>query len=81
MTVMPVAGGPSETCIAAAHRLTGFLVGEANGTRHEAQIRDSAEKAGGTQGIDEEKCAFLLVAPGSTVRALVIAALPERNGN
>lgn len=88
LSVVLIAGTPSEACIAAAHRLSGFLVEEAKGTRHEAQIRAAAEKAGGmdkrvveiAQGMGEAECAFLLTAPDSAVRALAISALPERNG-
>ncbi|MGO7921989.1 hypothetical protein ACC755_22815 [Rhizobium ruizarguesonis] len=30
--------------------------------------------------MDEKKCAFLLTAPDSSLRALAITSLPERNG-
>lgn len=80
--------GPSPTCIAAAHRFTSFLIEEAKGTRHEAQIEASTQAAGGLDkkvqeiaaSMSEDRCAFILAAPDSTVRALAAAALPERNG-
>ncbi|MGO7148971.1 hypothetical protein ACCS52_26405 [Rhizobium ruizarguesonis] len=64
------------------------MVAEAKGTRHEAQIRQAAEKAGGMDKsiagmaatMDANKCAFLLTAPDSSLRALAITSLPERNG-
>jgi hypothetical protein len=79
---------PSTECLAAARRFTEILVAEAKGTRHETQIRQAAEKAGGMDksiaamaaAMDEKKCAFLLTAPDSSLRALAITSLPERNG-
>lgn len=78
----------STTCVAAAHRMVGFLVEEAKGTRHEAQINGAIAKAGGRDkrvvevagGLSEAQCAFLLAAPDSTVKALAISMLPERAG-
>ncbi|RVK76002.1 hypothetical protein CN157_16035 [Sinorhizobium meliloti] len=86
--IVLAASGPSPTCIAAAHRFTSFLIEEAKGTRHEAQIGASTEAAGGLDkkvqeiaaSMSEDRCAFIIAAPDSTVRALAIAALPERNG-
>lgn len=82
------AAGPSEACVAASHRFMTFLIEEAKGTRHEAQINESIAKAGGfdkmamkaAEEMGEEKCAFILAAPDSTVRALAVSALPERAG-
>lgn len=88
IAAMLIAAGPSEACVAASHRFTAFLIEEAKGTRHEAQINASIANAGGLDklvvkaaaAMEEEKCAFLLAAPDSTVRALAISALPERAG-
>ncbi|WP_430262075.1 hypothetical protein [Neorhizobium sp. DAR64862/K0K3] len=80
---------PSTACLAAAHRYLGFLIQEAKGTRHEAQIQRSTTEAGGldkkatelAQTLPETQCAFLFSAPDSTLRALAISNLPERSGN
>lgn len=69
--------------------MTEFIVEEAAGTRHEAQIAASIEAKGGIDAavvemagnLDAGQCAFLVVAPDSTVRALAIATLPERQGD
>jgi hypothetical protein len=79
---------PSPTCLAAAHRFTTFLIEEAKGTRHESQMRVAMETAGGRDQkvreiaatMPEDRCAFILSLPDSTVRALAISTLPERNG-
>lgn len=80
---------PSTACLAAAHRYLGFLIQEARGTRHEAQIQQSTTEAGGldkkaaqiAKTLPETQCAFLFSAPDSTLRALAISNLPERSGN
>ncbi|KQS90320.1 hypothetical protein ASG50_07650 [Rhizobium sp. Leaf386] len=79
---------PSASCVAAAHRMTAFLIEEAKGTRHERQIEVAITKAGGydrrvreiAATMTEDRCAILLAMPDSSVRALAIATLPERNG-
>ena len=79
----------SPTCVAAASRMTEFIILEAKGTRHEQQISEAIRKKGGkdkavaalASGMDEDKCAFILAAPDSTIRALAISTLPERTGN
>jgi len=65
----------------------GFLKEEARGTRHEQQIRESIEAKGEgpmiaqvASSLSSDQCTFLLIAPDSTVRALAISMLPERNG-
>jgi hypothetical protein len=88
LSVMIGVGAPSTDCLAAAYRFVGFLQVEAKGTRHEEQIAAAIRKAGGLEkrveeiasAMDEAKCKFLLTAPDSTIRALAIATLPERNG-
>lgn len=75
------------TCLAAAHRIFAFVEQEAKGTRHEAQMAAAIKKkdkgslvAEMAAGLNSDQCAFLMIAPDSTIRALAIAALPERNG-
>jgi hypothetical protein len=78
----------SAPCLAATYRMMGFLIEEAKGTRHEAQIADAIAKAGGKDkraaemsgSLSEEQYAFILGAPDSAVRALAISMLPERSG-
>lgn len=82
------ASTPSTECLAAARRFTEFLAAEAKGTRHEQQIRQATEKAGGKSRtiaeiaaiLEPAMCNFLLTAPDSSLRALAITSLPERNG-
>lgn len=76
-----------QSCLVAAHRVLGFLRDEAKGTRHEAQIANSIKAkgegsvvAGIAAGLTSDQCALLILAPDSTVRALAISMLPERNG-
>lgn len=76
-----------ETCTAAAHRVLAFVLEEAKGTRHEAQIAETIRTKGEGKAVSEiaaliegNQCDFLLIAPDSTVRALAITMLPERNG-
>jgi hypothetical protein len=86
--VMMVASQPSDICIAAAQRVMPFLIEEAKGTRHQAQIETAIRKAGSKDkaavgvaaGLKPDQCAFLIVAPDSTIRALAISMLPERSG-
>lgn len=86
--IVLVSSEPSPACLAAAHRFTNFLIDESKGTRHEDQIRAKLDQAGGLDKavrelavtFHENQCAFILAAPDSTVRALAIAALPERSG-
>ncbi|MDX0977438.1 hypothetical protein BMJ35_18205 [Sinorhizobium medicae] len=66
--IVLAASGPSPTCVAAAHRFTSFLV------EFDKKVQELAAS------MDEDRCAFILAAPDSTVKALAIAALPERNG-
>ncbi|MGH0257050.1 hypothetical protein NKY39_15980 [Sinorhizobium meliloti] len=75
------------TCLAAAHRIFAFVEQEAKGTRHEAQMAAAIKKkdkgslvAELAAGLNSDQCAFLMIAPDSTIRALAKAALPERNG-
>jgi hypothetical protein len=82
------AAQPSDICMAAAHRVSVFLIEEAKGTRHEKQIQESIQAAGNLDSLvaqiaavlQEDQCAFLLTAPDSTVRAMAISMLPERSG-
>jgi hypothetical protein len=83
----PATADDSATCAAAAHRFVAMVTAEAKGTRHEAQIaaanKDKGEAAAIAEfreSLNEDHCAFLMLAPDSTIRALAIAALPERNG-
>lgn len=86
--ILIAAAGPSEACLAASHRFVTFIIEEAKGTRHQAQIEATMKTAGGfdemvatsAAAMKDEHCAFLLAAPDSTVRALAISALPERAG-
>ncbi|MDI7923427.1 hypothetical protein [Ferirhizobium litorale] len=79
---------PSQECVAAAHRVMGFLIEEANGTRHEEQIANKIEEAGSADKAAVDlaatlvpgQCVFIITAPDSTVRALAISMLPERQG-
>lgn len=77
----------ADECTAAAHRVLGFLKEEAKGTRHEAQISETISAKGEgpliaqvASSLSSDQCTFLLIAPDSTVRALAISMLPERNG-
>ncbi|KFB10367.1 hypothetical protein [Nitratireductor basaltis] len=77
----------ADGCRAAAHRVFPVLVEEAKGTRHEAQIAASiaengegATIAGIAATLTDEQCGFLLTADDSTIRAIAISMLPERNG-
>jgi hypothetical protein len=85
--VGPARGEPSTDCVAASARLLAFVIAEAKGTRHEAQIAQSiaakgeaSVRAAFAKTIAPDQCAFLLIAPDSTLRAIAIASLPERNG-
>lgn len=88
IATMLASAQPSTTCVAAAHRMMGFVLEEAKGTRHEGQIQKSIDDAGGIDkklatvaaGMSSAQCAFLLAAPDSSVRALAISTLPERSG-
>ncbi|RVJ19424.1 hypothetical protein CN184_21060 [Sinorhizobium medicae] len=74
--------GPSPTCIAAAHRFTSFLIEEAKGTEASTQAAGGLDKKVQeiAASMSEDRCAFILAAPDSTVRALATAVLPGRNG-
>lgn len=86
--VMTVASEPLTICLTAARRMMMFIAEEARGTRHEAQIRSSTERVGGLEKavvalaatLDLNQCTFIVAAPDSTLRALAISSLPERNG-
>lgn len=89
LLILPAVSIPAyaNDCTASAHRVLAFMKEEAKGTRHEAQIQSSIEQHGegplvaqvaSTLSVDE--CSFLLVAPDSTIRAMAISMLPERNG-
>ena len=81
-------GEPSAICLAASHRVMAFVDEAARGTRHEKQINQRREIAGGqakmirhlASTLDEDKCAYLMTAPDSAMRALALSMLPERNG-
>lgn len=84
-----LASSPDPLCVAAAQRMTAFMIEEAEGTRHQAQIEESIDKAGGIDALavqiagtmKPESCAFLISAPDSAVRSLAISALPQRLGD
>lgn len=84
----PAACQPSAACLAAAQRFTAFIREEAKGTRHARQIDEAIARNGGANAaskaaaekLSPDQCAFILSAPDSTVRAMAIATLPERNG-
>jgi len=88
LAVAPAAAAEtSATCTTAASRTAAFLIEEAKGTRHEAQIAGAiAAKGYGSiietiaAGLTEDQCALLFAAPDSTLRAMAITMLPERMG-
>lgn len=77
-----------DECVAAARRITAFLIEEAKGTRHEAEIQSTIEQHGSSENaivelaktFDPDECAFVLAASDSTIRTLAISMLPDRNG-
>lgn len=92
LTISPalaqVAPRSSSPCDVGVARLYGFLIEEAKGTRHEAQIESSIEADGMGSAISaiaatmtDDQCAYLMVAPDSALRAMAITMLPERMGN
>ncbi|WP_234841306.1 hypothetical protein [Sinorhizobium meliloti] len=83
----PPAFADKQLCRAAAHRIVEFAKEEAKGTRHEAQIANAIKKKGEAYlinemagGLNPDQCAFLIIAPDSTVRAIARAAMPARSG-
>ena len=89
LAAVVLASSPSPSCLTAARRMTEFMIQEAKGTRHESQIAEQIDKAGGLDNavvqiagtMEEDACAFLIAAPDSAVRAMAIANLPERSGD
>ena len=79
---------PSIVCLTAARRFMSFYIEEAKGTRHEAQIAGAIKKAGSldkkmvevASEMTEDKCALMMAMPDSSLRALAVSSLPERNG-
>lgn len=88
LTVLISSSAPSVECLAAARRMSAFMLQEAKGTRHEQQILRSYEKAGGVDKaiaamaakMKPDACNFIMLAHDSTIRALAVGMLPERNG-
>lgn len=87
VTTSAAAQEDNALCLAAAHRFQDHYEREAEGTRHEAQIAAAYERYGSkgaairevAKTFSDDECALILAAPDSTVRAMAIAGLPERN--